>query len=342
MFFQLFSASGQARYGKVSIIDLGAIGKIIESRKSSDLNPGLARLIYNRPVYFTTQFSKNYLSHFTPYFLFINGGSHYQFSLPNHGLLYLINLPLFYLGFVLILKRALKSFYAQSRGGSWLKHFLIVAWLFLAPISSSLTREAPHVLRSVTFLPVPMILTSVSAFWLLNKLRYKAKVITTMIYIIVVTISLANYLSKYLGDYRKNYSWSWQYGYEEVVNYAKENYDKYDKIIITKKYGEPHEFFLFYWNWDPEKYRSDSNLIRFNQSNWWWVDAFDKFYFVNDWQVKERERSKEFILESKKIVDCHSARCLLVSSPNNFPEGWVRLKLISFLDGKRAFEIYEN
>ena len=78
----------------------------------------------------------------------------------------------------------------------------------------------------------------------------------------------------------------------------KENYDKYDKIIITKKHGEPHEFLLFFWPWDSQKYQDDPNLIRFEQSNWFWVDRFDKFYFVNDWEIPKEEGV--FVLESEK------------------------------------------
>ena len=151
-----------------------------------------------------------------------------------------------------------------------------------------------------------------------------------------VAISAENYLTSYFTEYRKNFSWSWQYGYKEIVNYAKDNYQKYDKIVITKKYGEPHEYFLFFMKWDPAKYVADKNAIKFFQSNWYWVDRFDKFYFANDWQVKELK------LESGGKIDCFRVRCLLITSPGNYPGGWKKLKTVDFLDGKPAFEIYEN
>jgi hypothetical protein len=123
-----------------------------------------------------------------------------------------------------------------------------------------------------------------------------------------------------------------------VANYIKANYDKYDKIIITKKYGEPHEFLLFFLKYDPGKYRNNPNLIRFFQSDWYWVDRFDKFYFVNDWQAKEMK------LESGGSIDClvPSAKSLLITSPGNSPNGWLNIYTINFLSGEPAFEIYEN
>ena len=146
----------------------------------------------------------------------------------------------------------------------------------------------------------------------------------------------------YVNDYRTNYSWSWQYGYKEVATYINKNYDKYDKILITKKYGEPHEFLLFYGAaegislYGPEEYRNSSNLIRFNQSNWWWVDRFDKFYFVNDWQVQD------MVLESGGEINCKEIKCLLITSENNKLNDFSKIGQIDFLDRKVAFEIYEN
>ncbi|KKT66870.1 MAG: hypothetical protein UW60_C0017G0002 [Candidatus Woesebacteria bacterium GW2011_GWA2_44_33] len=164
----------------------------------------------------------------------------------------------------------------------------------------------------------------------------------TSIYIILLIVFAENYFKTYFLDYRKSYSWAWQYGYKEAVAFSKENYAKYDKIVVTKKYGEPHEFFLFFWPWEPEEFREDPNLIRFEQSDWFWVDRFDKFYFVNDWEIPKEKGI--FVLESKKeVVDCTGKiKCLLITSPGNYPAGWKNLETINFLDGRAAFEIYEN
>ena len=339
MFYQLLNPIGQARYGRVAIIDDGAIAQIIEARQNSSFGPLLTRLIYNRPTYFTQRFIENWGSHFTCSFLFFRGGSHYQFSVPGHGLLYLVNLPFFFSGLLILLKRVLKRDKAS---------FFLLSWLILAPVPSSLTREAPHVLRSIVMLPIPMVLSAVGLVavvnWL-NKIRiFKNKYkILYLIYFVFLAGFVENYLNIYFNDYKRIFSWSWQYGYRQVVDYIKLDYDKYDKIIVTKKYGEPHEFFLFFWPWDPGKYRNDPNLIRFNQSNWFWVDRFDKFYFVNDWNVPSQEW-ESFKLESGESVQCTvgSERCLLITSPGKVPKGWSKLETINFLAGDAAFEIYEN
>jgi len=327
MFWQLANSSGQARYGKVTII----IARINELRNSSKLPGHFPRLIHNKLTFFTLRYLKNWVSHFGGDFLFFKGGSHYQFNVPNHGLLYPYNIIFLISGVLLLMKKRSKE------------TNLILMWFYLGFVASSLTREAPHALRSVTVLPTPMIISSYAVTFLIGWLRGKLRKLFLIGFIAVFIFSAVNYLFAYSNSYRRDYSWSWQYGYREVVDYIKKNYIGYDKIIITKKYGEPHEFILFYWSWNPESYRNDANLNRFYQSNWYWVDGFDKFYFVNDWQIPH-SYDEDFVLESGNLVTCHLSlvTCLLITSPGNYPEGWNKLEIVNFLDGKPAFEIYDN
>lgn len=323
----LFNPFSRVRGNLLFLVDQAAVNRIIEARNSSNLPNIAIRLLYNRPVYFAEEFSKKYISYFSPEFLFFKGGTQYQFSVPSYGLLYMINIPFFYLGLLLLLKRAKES----------KEYRLLLLWLVLAPIPASLTNETFAVVRATTMLPIPEILIALGFSEFLNASlfkKYSRPII--LIYIISIIILSMVYLKAYFNEYREKYSWSWQYGYKEAVNYAKENYDSYDKIIVTKKYGEPHEYFLFFWPWDPASYQSDSNAIRFNQSGWWWVDKFDKFYFVNDWQVKEMK------LESGGSIDCANQKCLLITSPGNYPQKWTKLETVNFLNNQPAFEIYEN
>lgn len=322
----LVNPNATARGNLLFIVDQSAVNQIEGSRTSSSL-PGLVnRLIYNRPVYFIEQFSKNYISYFSPQFLFFSGGTQYQFSVPNFGLINPATLLFFYIGLALIIFKAFRD-----------KNYrLLSLWLILSPIPASITNESFAVVRATTMLPIPEIMISIGFYWLVYKVKSSFRTIIMIIFLACYYIFLENYLINYFTFYRINYSWSWQYGYEQVVNYAKEHYSEYDKIITTKKYGEPHEYFLFYLSYDPAKYQNDLSKIAFYKSNWYWVDRFDKFYFVNDWQVKEMK------LESRGMIDCTNQRCLLITSPGNYPKGWKKIKTINFLDGKPAFDILNN
>lgn len=336
MFAQLSTHVGQARYSKVSIIDEGAIAEINELRRVSKYPDNIDRILYNKVTYFVSRFVSNFFSHFSASYLFFDGGSHYQFSVPGYGLLNKANFLFFYLGIVFLI-------FSGKKNG-----YFVLLWLIIGAIASSITREAPHVLRSITMLPVAMIVTSYGLvnFYFLAKdkssLFKKYRIVFIVFYVLTFWTIAETYLRNYFEDYSRRYSQAWQYGYKQVIDFVNKNYEDYDKIIFTKKYGEPHIFVLFYMPWDPERYNKDPNLIRFFQSEWWWVDGFDKFVFVNDWQMRDKINSNIFVTESKKEIDCNLIKCLIVSSQENSPFGWRKINEIKFLDDSIAFEIYEN
>jgi 4-amino-4-deoxy-L-arabinose transferase-like glycosyltransferase len=323
--FILLNPASRARSNVVFIVDQGAINKI-ENLRATSTSP-FKKLLYNKVTYFGEKFIGNYVNYFSPRFLFLEGGTQYQFSVPNHGLLYLVNLPLFYLGLVFVFLQATKYKNKTFR--------LLLFWLILAPIPAAITQDSSAVIRATTMLPIPEILISIGIYQVM-KLVPKYEILFSVVFVFAMFFSLENYLSIYIKSYRTNYSWSWQYGYEQIVDYAKTNYSKYDQIIVTKAYGEPHEYFLFFMKYNPAKYMSDKNKITFYQSNWYWVDHFDKFWFVNDWQMKD------LITESKHVINCKNQKCLLVTTPNNAPKDWQKISEVKFLDGKIAFEMYEN
>lgn len=308
-----------ARAKYLTIFDQGAIN-YIETNQNK-----YGRIISNKLTYALYRVSSNYVTYFSPKFLFFDGGTQYQFSVPKRGVELPYLIAFFYLGIVLSVKKAFES----------RNYRLLLIWLLLAPIPASITNESYTVLRATTLLPLPEIFSAIGLFAVLDALK-KYKKAFLLISVFVILFDLGNYLKVYFTTYRQNYSWSWQYGYKQAVEYINSNYDNYDNILITKKYGEPHEYVLFYSKYDPMKYISDANSIKFGQSGWWWVDHFDKYYFLNDWQVKDLK------LESGGLVDCTEKRCLLITSPDNHPTDWKKLDTIDFLDGKPAFEIYGN
>lgn len=324
MFIQLFNAEGSARYENVQILDIGAIAEINERRQVAQLPSLVERALYNKATYFAEHFVANYVRHFSPVFLFISGGDNYQFNIPGYGLLYLVTLPFWLYG--------LYKFIREKRNDRLFLVFFV--WLVLSPVAASLTRESPHTLRSLMMM-VPVMMFTAYGVWEFSQ-RYKQ--IKPTYYLIVIGISFISYLKFYAIDYKMVHSFAWQYGYREVANIIEEKYDDYEKIVITKKYAEPHEFILFYLKVHPENYRNDPNLSRFFKSNWYWVDRFDKFYFVNDWNIPET--SSTFVLETGEEFDC--ASCILFTSPGNAPEGWRKIDEIKFLNDQIAFEVYEH
>ncbi len=317
---QFFDKSGQARFELVNLIDQGTTAKIIARREISALPKPIAKILFNRPSFFAFYAVRGYLSNLSPKYLFFRGGSHYQFSLPDHELLYLVTSPFLLLG----LFKALKGSQKEKA---------LAGWFLLALIPSAITRDAPHVLRSLLILPSPMILTAFGLKAIEDKIDrqswFKGKLLVGVLFF-SVSFSFIRWWSDYWKVYPQGYSWAWQSGYQEALLWAKDRYSLYSRIFITKRYGEPHEFVLFNFAWDPSSYQNDQEKKWDYHANWFWVDGFAKFSFVNDWEIKEKVKCG--IME----------KCLLITSPGNFPPGWEALKKVSFLDGKTAFEILEK
>lgn len=312
-----FIAPGSlARYRWVALVDTGVVNRINELRANSVLSDPFPRLIYNKITYSLFTITVNYFRHFSPDFLFVSGGSHYQFNIPDHGLLYLVNLPLFYLGLWILFKN-----YRRTAN-----NYLPIIWLLLAPVPASLTRDAPHTLRFITALPIVMFITAYGAAELWRRFpRFFWGV-----WSLLLVVCLGNYLFTRLPSYTRQYSSAWQYGYQQAVTYTRSVYAQYDKIIITKYYGEPHIFWLFHWPIRSQVYTTDPKLNRYFKSDWYWVDGFDKFEFVDSWRLVD-----------VATLPHPGQKYLIVASPVDIPPG-TTLAQFNFLDGTPAFIIKEN
>lgn len=307
-----------SRYFWLTLLDQGAINSINEARANSSLPGVLPLLINNKVVYFLQSFLLNYFNHFNPDFLFIRGGTNYQFSVPNFGLLYIIELPLTLLGLWQVLKK-------KKIG------LVLLAWLLISPIPSAITRDSPHPLRAIFMLGSLQAITAFGIYYLWRNLA-QAKLYRYSVGLILAAGFLygsVTFFSNYFISYPKHYSKAWQDGYKEV--YSLNEFNTYlasgKKIFITKKYGEPHIFYLFYKTYDPENYQNNPNLIRYAKSNWRWVDRLDNLFFLNDWEVKEKTATEK--------------DALLITSPKNYPEKSKVLETIYFLDGSVAFDVVQ-
>ncbi len=322
---QVITGEASARYKLVSITDeAGLIPRIEERRNNSTLPPIVTKLIHNRYTYISFYFAKNYLSHFTPEFLFIDGAGHRQHHVQGVGELYWFQAPFIILGLYCLAKKKDKN----------LK--ILVPWLLLAFVPVAMTNDSiPNALRTLNAAPVYQIFTALG-------ICYAGKLIKNKkIFYILVGFSVVLFLIN-LGIYLKNlfinhpilYSRDWQYGNKQVVKYIAENQDKYDLIVYSRVYGEPHMFTLFYLNYDPAKFQSDTNLNRFETFDWVRVLRFDKYYFPDLGDIGTKYQDVINANPGNKI--------LFVGKPGDFPEDVAVLENINFLNGTGAFQIVEK
>ena len=324
---QVLSGTGTARYGKLKILSENAVYQIGLSRQSSTLPQPLPVLLHNRPVYFVSAVAKNYIGYFSPQFLYQTRGVQTQFAIPIKNLFSLPITILFIVGVVI----SVKSLSDKNR-------LFLMAWLFLSPLAASLTADPPQSLRPNPMIPAVIILAAFGWLFLLRIIKPLLCQAVLISVIFSVSFALVRYLDTYYGEYAHYYSDSWQYGYSQMVDFVKSNGQKYDKIFITKTYGEPHIFYAFYNQLDPKLLWPGENNIRYEQSDWFWTDRIGKIYFVNQWDIPQGgQRVDTLKLESGEVVDTKGS--LLVTTFNYVPDNVEVEEVVEFVDGRFAFVI---
>ena len=321
----VLSGEAGARYKLVSITDeKGLVPRINERRGASALPWILPRLVHNKATYLSFYFAKNYLAHFTPNFLFIKGAGHRQHHVQGVGEIYWFQAPFILLGLYFLAKKKDSS----------LK--ILLPWLFLVFVPVAMTNDSiPNALRTVIAAPVYQIFTALGIYALFKILKNRKLFYALMgVGAILFLINSSVFLKNLFVYYPVRYSRDWQYGNKQVVEYIKENQDKYDLVTFTRHYGEPHMFTLFYLKYDPAKFQYSPNLDRFETYDWVRVLRFDKYYFPD--LGDEGTRYQDVIAANPGM------KILFIGKPGDFPAGTNILERIYFLDGKEAFEIAQN
>lgn len=309
----IISPESRARSAWVGILNISSENTINEARRISPQPEIIKKVLYNKATYLIPRLIGNFFNLQNPIPLFVTGSNQYQYNLPNFGLIYPTLSPFFYLGLIIILFNPKRSKNTD----------FLVLWA-VALIPSLITTGDFPTLRLATIIPLPFIAITYALIKLPKLFRPLILLVTIPLFIF--------YYYQYFFNYNTTYSSSWQYGYKQVVEIVRPLYPQYDHIIITKKYGEPHEFVLYYWPWDPQTYQQDQQKITDYHANWYWVDAFDKFVFVNDWEM------------SSYLLQHNSENNLIITSPNNYPKdiNYSHLQTINFLNQQPAFEIIAN
>lgn len=298
-----------ARNKWVSVFGIEATNRIISNRQNFTGPKSLNRLVNNKFVYAAKSITSNYLWYFSPIPLFFKGTGNEQFNIPNIGLWPFVSLPFLYIGLIYLI------FYRKNANS---KLFLFLVLLGCLP--AALTQGDYPVLR--LSLVMPLFAIAIALGLQITSAKYKW---LNFVFVLIYLFQFLLFLNKYFFSYPLNYSQSWQYGYQQIVNLAKQKYNQYPDIVVTKRYGEPHEFFLFFWPWNPMQYLLDPHKKTDMHSDWYWVDSFDKFHFINDWDMP-------------KYIHDNPGKKLVFSSQNNLPGDPV--SIISYPNQHPAFYIY--
>lgn len=240
-----FFDKGLSRINKLSQSRNEKIIASVTVTRNSVRSPLLVqKLLHNRGVYWIREVVNDYLEHFSVDFLYLNGDSSLRYFLGNMGMFYLVEFPFLILGFYML--------YQEKRKVFW----LLLGWWLIAPIPSALVGK-PFAVRSLTLVPVPLIISAVSlvSFW--SKISQK-KLLSLVIksgIIICFGVSFGYYLLRYHLEY-PTYAATW-WGWENkiAIDLALKEQNNYDQIFVSNFYTGADLALAYYKAYDPIEYK---------------------------------------------------------------------------------------
>ena len=267
---QFLSGSGSERFQGLSFLsDEGPSLRVNELRGEHDSPNGVdSKLLHNKAIAYSTNFLGHYLDHFTGDFLFINGDPLIRNKTPETGQFFIIQSLILITGLLFLIKF-----------NSKLKYILVV-WILVAPLASSLTYQTPSALRALSMVS-PIIL--IMAFGLVKMLEILKKkpiqILVSVILISIISFEFVHYIENYYIHSPKRYPLAWEYGFKEMIEKLNTYEKDYNNIVITDRYDQPYILTLFYKQYDPAKYQPQAVLSERDKFNFGTVKSFDKYRF---------------------------------------------------------------
>jgi 4-amino-4-deoxy-L-arabinose transferase-like glycosyltransferase len=312
LILQFTGGGGGSRFSGLSYFnDSGPINRINELRGEHQ-DPGAkdAVLLHNKLQVLTTVFLSHYLDHFKGDFLFINGDSLIRNKIPETGQLYLVEFLFLILGLIYLIRNRFDY------------TLVLIVWILIAPLASSMTYQTPHALRSFNMV-IPLTIIVGLGFWVVMKwiMRFNWRYLGMGLISLIITFELFHYLDSYYVHYPKRYPIAWEYGFKEMVEKLEKFEKDYTKIVITDTYDQPYILVLFYKKFDPTKYQPQANLTERDKFNFGTIRNFDKYEFRS--------------IDAAEIPK--NPQTLYIGTDKEIPKNANIIDKVNFLDNQPAF-----
>lgn len=279
---QMFT-TGLSRVNQVSIFQDKSLTNPYSEAIVRNNNSIYAKIFYNRRLAYLQEFCDNYLKNFAFDFYFTNGTG-------VQGLLYLWEIPFFFLGIYILCKEKEKC--------KW----IILIWFLTVPLTGGLTVGQPNALRTLANVPITAFFSAIGFWYIIKILKTKKYLLIYLSFSSgIVIFFFMRFLILYF-DYSSNLSaLNWGDGHKQMAVFVKENKNVYKNIYITGDFWRPYIYMLFYMEYPPNLYQKSgswnkfSNLV-FGQAAW---DKEQKIDFATTDLSKLSKEKNLFILSFK-------------------------------------------
>ena len=314
---------GNTRMADVGLFSPTDSWQEVSDRRFAARNAGLpdsiARVFSNKGIYVVSQTAKNYLSYFSPQFLFTSGAGEANYGIiPGRGLLYYFEIPLLLIFLYTVVRY-------PSRTG-----FLILALILISPVPAALAKgvgfAANRAASMIPFLAIASAFSFTRLLEYLPMLRRSGKTILAG----VALVSLIFFLEDYFFHSWQIFARPFNYGLRETLTRVMPMADRYSDIRFSRALSEPHIYVAFYGKVDPAFYQQEAQK---------WVDFDQKFRFLDQFDG--------YYLGKYRFGDIHPREnpdhpILFVGRPEDFPADFPEYFHIDYLTGQTAVVVAEK
>ena len=288
--------------------------------RNRGLSDAISRLFSNKLIYTVSTTFKNYVSYFSPQFLFTSGAGEATYGMiPGRGVLYYIEIPLL-ISFLLLLTK-------RPTSQTWFLLSLILVSALPAALSKGPGYPANRVAVLIPFLYIAISLGLVN---LLTSLKDYRKTLTIAL-LCAYSLSLIFFLEDYVYHAPSINPQAMTYGWRELAPRLKSIARRFTDVRISRSLSEPPIFVAFYWQIDPGVYqKAAGSWADFSSKGYKFLDQYDGYY-LNSYRFGN--------IYPKDAVD-HPV--LFVGKPDDFPPDYGEYFHINYPNGQPAIQVAEK
>jgi len=232
------------------------VNKVLQDKNSS---------VFSKVSILGRTFLSNYSDYTNPGYLFADGFILTRL-LPKEdpytvGLFLSTLLPFFFWGLIKV-----KKVFPDS-------YWFIYFWLLTTPLIPSLTLGGLNIVRNLAFAVPVSIITACGLYDLRNFFK---NIYFRAAFILFSLICIGYFAAIYYYHFPQEMAENFQYGYKQSAIFIKDNYSKYDQIIVDPRFGSvniyigvPHLYISYFTKIDPSKLSENRDKPGFL--------AFDKY-----------------------------------------------------------------
>lgn len=194
-----------------------------------------ARIFHNKLVGYSREFIKQYLTYFSPLFLFVQGGAESRYDVPDQGLLYLS-----YILYLVVL--AIPFFPRPTKPNQSYVYYLLYL-ILLSPIPAAFTYVGAPNIHRAALLGILLIIPVAYGMYTLGKSHYR--IIILPLIFILLTAEVIYFWHQYTTQADIYTSMRRNDGFKELISFVRENKDMYEEVFLPAE-GNTALYYLFF------------------------------------------------------------------------------------------------